>query len=209
MELRDANTTLGMLKSEVIAMCIRKGWGNNGIQHPQHVAAAMMVEMMELLEHFTGIDKEDEKTHFTPSEVTETSEEAADVMMYALQIMQTIEYDVSNGLCGDFSDFTTPISEMRDYAGFCHRSASEQAMRLAISARFLLEELQWMSEEEVQHMIKGGLPDKRRDIGRAFVPAFREMLLLANRLQFDIAGVIMRKIGIVDKRVYSDSEPAR
>ena len=209
MVIRDSSTTVGFLKKEVIAMCLRKGWGDeHGIQHPQHIAAAMMVEMMELLEHFMDING-DIDAHFTPDEVVETSEEAADVLMYSMQIMHTMGYDVSEGLCDEFSDEYTPISELRRHVGACSTDAVQQALRLATQARFLLEELQWMTEEEVQLMIKGGLPERRSAIGRAFIPLFREMLILANKLNFEISGVIMRKIAIVDKRVYSDSEPAR
>lgn len=210
MELRDTSTTIGRLKKEVIAMCIRKGWGDeNGIQHPQHIAAAMMVELMELLEHFMGLDSCDMASCFTGNAVVETSEEAADVMMYSLQILHTIGFDLSKGLYGDFSDDITPISELRVHCGACAHNHLQQALRLVTVSRYVLEEMQWMTEEEVQSMINGGHPEKRHAIGRAFVSMYREMFILANKLNFDVAGVISRKIGIVDKRVYSDTEPAR
>jgi hypothetical protein len=211
MEMRDANTTIGRLKAEVIAMCVRKGWGDeNGIQHTQHILSAMLVETLELLEHFIGIPEARVDAHFTdPEELTETAEEAADVMMYALQAMHTIGFDVSRGICPDFSDDATPIADLRSCVGKCGENPVQQCMRLAAAARFVVEEVQWMSEDEVQRMMKGGLPEKGRAIGAAWTSAFRELLLLANRLDFDVAGAIARKIGIVDKRVYSDSEPAR
>lgn len=210
MEINDSNFTVGLLKKEVIAMCVRKGWGDNGIQHPQHVAMAMMVELMELMEHFVGVPESRLDERFAdPSELAETAEEAADVLMYALQIMHTIRCDVSAGLNPAFSDETTPISALRRHVGKCGVNASEQVMRLATVARFVLEEFQWMNEDEVQLMIKGGLPEKRAAIGSAFANMLREMLLLADRLDFDVAGAIMRKIGVVDKRVYPDSEPDR
>jgi len=205
----DSNTTVGTLKSEVIAMCIRKGWGDNGIQHPQHVATAMMVEMMELLEHFVGIDPAQADAAFTCDKVVEASEEAADVMMYAMQIMHTIGFDVSEGVFSGFSDSCTYISDIRNHLGKCTRSAVQQAMHLAVTSRYMLEAFQWMNEDEVQAIIKGGLCEKRREIGKAFVPVFCEMLHLADCLGFDLTGVIMRKIAIVDQRVYSSEEPVR
>ena len=211
MEFTDKNTTLGRIKSELMDMCKYKGWGDeNGIQHAQHITSAMMVEMMELLEHFIGIPEAEADSHFADhSEKVETSEEAADVMMYALHVMNAIDYDVSAGLCQDFSDDTTTVSELREYVGKCTVNSLQQVMRLATMARFMLEDIQWMSEDQVQLMMKGGMPEKAKTIGDAFVGEFREMLLLADRLDFDVAGVIMRKIGIVYKRVYEDSEPER
>ena len=50
--MNDSNTTINQLKEAVHALCIRKGWGVEGVQNPQHVAMAMTVEMSELLEHF-------------------------------------------------------------------------------------------------------------------------------------------------------------
>ena len=47
--MNDRKTTLSGLKEAVHAMCIRKGWGVDGVQNPQHVAMAMTVEMSELL----------------------------------------------------------------------------------------------------------------------------------------------------------------
>ena len=57
--MNDLDTTLDTLKGEVYALCLRKGWGVDGVQNPQHVAMAMTVEMSELLEHFQWMGDED------------------------------------------------------------------------------------------------------------------------------------------------------
>ena len=210
MELCDRNTTLGTLKDETIAMCVRKGWGNNGIQHAQHIAMAMMVETMELLEHFADVPEEQLAIKFSdPEEVTEVAEEAADVMLYSLQIMYTMRYDVSASIAPEFSDKTTCISQLREHVGQSPLGLGRQAMRLGIKARFMLERFQWLNEDEVQALMRGEYPEKRKEIGDAFSVAFKEMLLLANKLDFDLAAAIIRKIGIVDKRVGKKMSPAR
>ena len=50
--MNDTNTTLSFLKQRVHELCLRKGWGVDGVQNPQQVAMAMTVEMSELLERF-------------------------------------------------------------------------------------------------------------------------------------------------------------
>ena len=59
MTMNDGNTTLNQLKEQVYQMCLRKGWGVEGVQNPQHVAMAMTVEMSELLEHFQWLNPDD------------------------------------------------------------------------------------------------------------------------------------------------------
>ena len=39
----DTNTSLAELKEQVHQLCLRKGWGVDGVQDPQHVAMAMTV----------------------------------------------------------------------------------------------------------------------------------------------------------------------
>ena len=41
--MNDSNTTVATLKEQVMALCRRKGWGEDGVQNPQHVAMAMTV----------------------------------------------------------------------------------------------------------------------------------------------------------------------
>ena len=50
--MNDSNTTIQTLKQRVHELCLRKGWGEDGVQNPQQVAMAMTVEMSELLEHY-------------------------------------------------------------------------------------------------------------------------------------------------------------
>ena len=87
MDRNDGNTTLSELKEDVHRLCLRKGWGVEGVQNPQHVAMAMTVEMSELLEHFQWLD---------PENVTALiAEEFADVMMYGLQLMRCLDVDIT------------------------------------------------------------------------------------------------------------------
>ena len=86
----DSNTPIRELKRQILAMCRRKGWGDeNGVQNPQHVAMAMTVEMAELLEHFQWLNAEDVERLLRggdPERVALIGEEFADVMMYGLQL---------------------------------------------------------------------------------------------------------------------------
>ena len=95
----DADTPIMELKREVLALCRRKGWGDeNGVQDPQHVAMAMTVEMSELLEHFQWLDREDVQKLLRgedPERVALIAEEFADVMMYGLQLADALHIDVT------------------------------------------------------------------------------------------------------------------
>lgn len=96
--MNDSNTSISQLKEAVHALCIRKGWGNEGVQNPQHVAMAMTVEMSELLEHFQWLNPEDVQRLMENGDserVALIAEEFADVMMYGLQLAQTLGIDVT------------------------------------------------------------------------------------------------------------------
>ena len=94
----DGNTNLSELKECVHALCLRKGWGEDGIQNPQHVAMAMTVEMSELLEHFQWLNPDDVERLMRgedPERCAMIGEEFADVMMYGLQLARTLHIDVT------------------------------------------------------------------------------------------------------------------
>ena len=94
----DRDTTLAELKEQVHQLCLRKGWGVNGIQDPQHIAMAMTVEMSELLEHFQWLNPEDVRALMDgrdPERCAMIAEEFADVMMYGLQLTRTLGIDIS------------------------------------------------------------------------------------------------------------------
>lgn len=96
--MTDKTTTISELKEEIRELVIKKGWGINGAQNVQHVAMAMTVEMSELLENFQWLEKEDvEKLQQgqDPERRARIAEEFADVMMYGLQLMRTLDIDVS------------------------------------------------------------------------------------------------------------------
>ena len=94
----DGNTTLDELKEDVRQLCLRKGWGVEGVQDVQHVAMAMTVEMSELLEHFQWLDHEDVVRLMEGSDPERSAliaEEFADVMMYGLQLARTLGFDIT------------------------------------------------------------------------------------------------------------------
>ena len=47
--MADRDTTVYELKSRVMQLCRDKGWGDNGIQNPQHMAMAMTVEFADVM----------------------------------------------------------------------------------------------------------------------------------------------------------------
>ena len=94
----DRNTTLADLKEQVHQLCLRKGWGVEGVQNPQHIAMAMTVEMSELLEHFQWLNPEDVQALMDgrdPERRDMIAEEFADVMMYGLQLTRTLGIDIT------------------------------------------------------------------------------------------------------------------
>ena len=94
----DGNTCLDSLKQEVLQLCLRKGWGVDGVQDVQHVAMAMTVEMSELLEHFQWLNREDVVRLMEggdPERLALIAEEFADVMMYGLQLARTLGFDIT------------------------------------------------------------------------------------------------------------------
>ena len=96
--MNDTNTTLSQLKEAVHQLCLRKGWGVEGVQNPQHVAMAMTVEMSELLEHFQWLNPEDVRALMEgrdPERCAMIAEEFADVMMYGLQLTRTLGIDIT------------------------------------------------------------------------------------------------------------------
>ncbi len=97
--VNDTDTPIAALKREILALCRRKGWGDaRGVQNPQHVAMAMTVEMSELLEHFQWLNPPDVERLLAgddPDRTALIAEEFADVMMYALQLADALNIDVT------------------------------------------------------------------------------------------------------------------
>lgn len=96
--MNDFNTTIAQLKDQVIALCRRKAWGENGIQNPQQVAMAMTVEMSELLEHFQWLDKQDVQRLMDgedPDRCAMIAEELADTLIYSLQLARALDIDIT------------------------------------------------------------------------------------------------------------------
>lgn len=208
----DISWTISKLKYEVIEMCRRKGWGQDGIQNPQHVSMAMMVETMELLEHFADMSDdmaEDLMNGGADGLRYEIAEEMSDVLMYSMQLMYTMKVDVSKEISDSFTDGNNTIAQLKAYVRESGAGLKEQAMNIGVKARFVLEVFQWMNDDQVAALIRGEHPDKCAEAGHAFGEMFSEVIRLANMLKIDIAGSIARKIAIVDKRVYPDDDPVR
>ena len=96
--MTDRDMTLNELKERVHQLCLLKGWGDQGVQNPQHVAMAMTVEMSELLEHFQWLNAEGVDRLLSggdPARVALIAEEFADVMMYGLQLADALNIDVT------------------------------------------------------------------------------------------------------------------
>ncbi len=96
--MNDRETTVSQLKEAVHQLCLRKGWGVNGVQNPQQVAMAMTVEMSELLEHFQWMNIEDVRALMdgkNPEKTALIAEEFADIMMYGMQLARTLGIDVA------------------------------------------------------------------------------------------------------------------
>ena len=96
--MNDQITTVESLRQQVIAMCLRKGWGKNGVQDPQHVAMAMTVEMSEVLEHFQWLNPEDVTALMEgrdPERRQQIAEELADVTCYLLQLTYGLGIDLT------------------------------------------------------------------------------------------------------------------
>ena len=94
----DTNTSIAELKQKVHELCLRKGWGNKGVQNPQQVAMAMTVEMSELLEHFQWLNADDVEKLMRgddPERCGMIAEEFADIMMYGFQLARTLNIDVT------------------------------------------------------------------------------------------------------------------
>ena len=99
--MSDARTTIDELRQAVLALCRRKGWGNDGVQNPQHVAMAMTVEMSELLEHFQWLNPEDVEALMAGKDSERCAmiaEEFADVMMYGLQLTGALGIDIADSI---------------------------------------------------------------------------------------------------------------
>ena len=98
--MTDRESTVNDLKNAIHAMVLKKGWGDtDGIQNPQHVAMAMTVEMSELLEHFQWLTPADVQALLEgkdPERRALIAEEYADVMMYGLQLMYSLDIDVAH-----------------------------------------------------------------------------------------------------------------
>ncbi len=96
--MNDRDTTISELKEAVHQLCLRKGWGVEGVQDPQHIAMAMTVEMSELLEHFQWLNPPEVRALMEgrdPKRVALIAEEFADVMMYGLQLTRTLGIDIT------------------------------------------------------------------------------------------------------------------
>ena len=202
----DSNVTFRELTDDVLRLCRAKSWGIDGRQNPQHVTAAMTVEVLELLEHFQNCD---DAVFASDEAKTDTLEEAADVMNYFIQAMYVIGFDAVRMIDDSFSIEDTSIIEIRNHVGMPDIAVHMQALKLAAVSRFALEEFNWLDADAVNELFCRRAPVKAERIGRAFALLLVELLRLINMLGGDVTTIVRRKLEIVYKRKYPDNEPKR
>ncbi len=76
------------------------------------------------------------------------------------------------------------------------------AMAMSVEMAELLEHFQWMNAENVADLLAGKSPKKVDMIAEELADVFIYGLHLANALNIDVAGNIVRKLDIVRKRNY-------
>lgn len=81
------------------------------------------------------------------------------------------------------------------------------AMAMTVEMSELLEHFQWLSDGQVQELLRGGDRERVAQIGEEFADVMMYGLQLMNALRIDVTGEVLRKIEIVRQRNYSDDPP--
>jgi dCTP diphosphatase len=88
--MNDATTTLKDLRAEVFQFSDDRDW--HQFHTPKNVAASIVIEAAELLEHFQWTDG------LTPEQMPQLVEELADVMIYCLVLANALDIDLSQAV---------------------------------------------------------------------------------------------------------------
>jgi dCTP diphosphatase len=86
----DTSTTIQDLRAKVNAFNEDRDW--HQFHSPKNVAASIVIEAAELLEHFQWTDA------LTPQQTAGVTEELADVFIYCLVLANALELDVSQAV---------------------------------------------------------------------------------------------------------------
>ncbi len=88
--MSDATTTIQDLRTEVFRFNDDREW--HQFHSPKNVAASIVIEAAELLEHFQWTDKP------TAGQMPSAAEELADVVIYCLVLADALEIDLSQAV---------------------------------------------------------------------------------------------------------------
>jgi len=85
------STDLDTLRDRLRAFALARGWGP--FHSPKNLACALSVEAAELLEHFQWMTEEQSRAP-DPAQRTEIAHEAADVLLYLIQLADQLGIDL-------------------------------------------------------------------------------------------------------------------
>ena len=88
--MNDAKTTLQDLRAQVHQFNSDRDWDQ--FHKPKNLAASLVIEATELLEHFQWTDE------FPPERLPKLVEELADVMIYCLTLANVLDIDLSQAV---------------------------------------------------------------------------------------------------------------
>jgi NTP pyrophosphatase (non-canonical NTP hydrolase) len=89
--LRAMSTDLDSLRDRLRAFALERDWGQ--FHSPKNLACALSVEAAELLEHFQWMTEEHSRAP-TDAQREEIAHEAADVLLYLIQIADQLGIDL-------------------------------------------------------------------------------------------------------------------
>jgi NTP pyrophosphatase (non-canonical NTP hydrolase) len=94
---KDAETSLHKLKQKIKEFCEARDWDQ--FHNAKDLAAALIIEAAELLEHFRWkSEKEVKELMENPKKREEISEEMADVLYFLVRMAQRYDIDLSEAL---------------------------------------------------------------------------------------------------------------
>ncbi len=103
----DTSTTIQDLRAEIYEFNKERDW--HQFHSLKNVAASIVIEAAELLEHFQWADV------LTPKQIASVTEELADVFIYCLVLADALELDVSEAVRQKLAqnDAKYPVDEYR------------------------------------------------------------------------------------------------
>ena len=80
------------------------------------------------------------------------------------------------------------------------------AMAMTVEMSEVLEHFQWLNDQDVRALMRGEDPERCSEIAEEMADVLIYMLQLSNALNVDLAYHIERKLDIVEKRKYNETE---